>query len=69
MLIDIRCPKIITKRNGKGEERQEVCGRLAIKAEPGSAGEVYCNRCHETFDFKIESTKQPTIAELLANVT
>lgn len=56
MLIEVRCP---LKTYVKKYKANRTCNRLAVRVEPGSAGEAYCPSCRQTFFFEVSGDYQP----------
>ena len=54
-LVSLRCPY---SRTAKTNGHVYVCGRLIIKASPGSSGEAWCWSCRRRIIFNIEGTAQ-----------
>ena len=50
-LIPVRCPAMLTDKNGKLIK----CNKLCVKVFPGSSGEVICRGCHRKFRFYVDS--------------
>lgn len=50
-LIPVRCPAMITDKNGKLLK----CNKLCVKVFPGSSGEILCRGCHRAFRFYVDS--------------
>lgn len=50
-LIPIRCPAMITDKNGKLIK----CNKLCVRVFPGSSGEAVCRGCKRKFRFYVDS--------------
>ena len=50
-LISVRCPAMLTDKNGKLIK----CNKLCVRVFPGSSGEVICRNCKRKFRFYVDS--------------
>lgn len=50
-LISVRCPAMLTDKNGKLIK----CNKLCVKVFPGSSGEIQCRGCKRRFRFYVDS--------------
>lgn len=50
-LIAIRCPSMVTDKNGNVIK----CNKLCARVFPGSSGELMCRGCKRKFRFYVDS--------------
>lgn len=50
-LISIRCPAMVTDKNGNLIK----CNKLCVRVFPGSSGECVCRGCKRKFRFYVDS--------------